>query len=555
MNLLFFILFFSLYQYYYIIMGKWTDKLYITHSEWSNDYGGMSFGGAKRQQAKDGFRRLPFDCCSLSLRPFEHPVCTPKGIIYDLENIAKYLKKEKTDPVTGEPLKMEDLKKLTFYKNANDEYHCPITMRVFNENTHIVAISTSGNVYAYDAVERLNIKAKHWQDLMTDEPFTRKDIITLQDPQHLEKQNLSTFKHLKSNKKAIKVNYYVVITIHGDNEATPDIKVLAEIKSTKGSRRGASSTSSTGNTVDSVEKAYFASNYSTGRAAASLTSTAMVPETTSDRIQLDRNQRMYDSIKTKGYAQIKTNLGEINVELHCDQISETCHNFILLAKSGYYKNTVFHRLIKNFMIQGGDPTGSGKGGESAWKRNFADEFKPNLTHNQRGILSMANHGKDTNSSQFFITFRPCQHLDNKHTIFGHVVGGMAVLDKMEAISTDDKDRPVQDIRIQDVQVFVDPFDEYEQRLSRKLDKLREAKQQTKRVRTEEKETWLVPSSNDGNNKGKSTGVGKYMKSTTSGSSSTSRSTNSNDVAQAPAKKSRVIKRQWMISPRGNQRYQ
>lgn len=114
----------------------------------------------------------------------------------------------------------------------------------------------------------------------------------------------------------------------------------------------------------------------------------------------------------------------------------------MLSKQGYYKGVKFHRSIKNFMIQGGDPTGTGRGGESYWKKDFVDEFKSNLSHKGRGILSMANRGKNTNSSQFFITFRSCQHLDNKHTIFGKLVGGLETLSKLESIPTDESDKPL-----------------------------------------------------------------------------------------------------------------
>ncbi|RKP05281.1 cyclophilin-like domain-containing protein, partial [Thamnocephalis sphaerospora] len=456
------------------------DKLYITHSEWSNEYGGSSFGGARRAAGKQGFRRLPFDCCALSLRPFEHPVCTKDGIVFDLEQVhhsGPYLQQEGVNPVTGERMKLGELTKLNFFKNADGEYHCPITLRVFNENTHIVAVGVTGNVYAQEAIERLNVKAKHWRDLMTDEPFTRKDLITLQDPHNLELRNLSNFQHVKQAQRFAKPGSLTNSQLAGQAHARSKADAKAE-KTTK-EQRGDSASEGALDGPDAVEKSYFASSYSTGRAAASLTSTAMAPETTSDRILLDRDHEMYDAIKTKGYAQIKTNLGDLNVELFCDQIPQTCHNFILLAKSGYYRNVLFHRLIRNFMasLQGGDPTGTGRGGESYWKRNFPDQFKQNLQHTKRGVLSMANRGKDTNSSQFFITFRPCKHLDNKHTVFGQVVGGLPVLDTIERIPTDDDDRPTKEVRILDVKVFVDPFTEYQERRARKLEKLREAKKE------------------------------------------------------------------------------
>ncbi|CEJ03705.1 Putative Peptidyl-prolyl cis-trans isomerase-like 2 [Rhizopus microsporus] len=144
---------------------------------------------------------------------------------------------------------------------------------------------------------------------------------------------------------------------------------------------------------------YNAAHYTTGEAAESFTSTALNTYTASTRALIDEEEFMYKKIKKKSYARIITNYGNINVELHSDKVPRTCHNFVQLAKTGYYNNVIFHRNIKNFMIQGGDPTGTGKGGESIWKRSFPDEIKTTLTHNARGVLSMANKGKDTNGSQ------------------------------------------------------------------------------------------------------------------------------------------------------------
>ena len=107
----------------------------------------------------------------------------------------------------------------------------------------------------------------------------------------------------------------------------------------------------------------------------------------------------------------------------------------------------------------GDPTGTGTGGNSIWGEAFADEFSQHLSHEGRGVLSMANSGPNTNKSQFFITFRSCKHLDKKHTIFGKLVGGFETLDKMEKVETDAKDRPKDEIRIKKTVVYVDPFKE------------------------------------------------------------------------------------------------
>jgi peptidyl-prolyl cis-trans isomerase-like protein 2 len=105
--------------------------------------------------------------------------------------------------------------------------------------------------------------------------------------------------------------------------------------------------------------------------------------------------------KKKGFVSLVTNKGTINLMLHCDLVPRTCENFLTLCERGYYNNTKFHRSIRNFMVQGGDPTGTGRGGESIWGKKFRDEFHPKLRHEGRGVLSMANSGKNTNGSQLY----------------------------------------------------------------------------------------------------------------------------------------------------------
>jgi cyclophilin family peptidyl-prolyl cis-trans isomerase len=128
---------------------------------------------------------------------------------------------------------------------------------------------------------------------------------------------------------------------------------------------------------------------------------------------------------SKSYrAHLKTERGEIVCELYGREAPLTVENFINLARSGFYDGTTFHRVIAGFMAQGGDPTGTGRGGPGY---SFRDEFSPNLRHDGSGVLSMANAGPNTNGSQFFLTFAATPHLDDKHTVFGRVVEGMEVL--------------------------------------------------------------------------------------------------------------------------------
>lgn len=136
-----------------------------------------------------------------------------------------------------------------------------------------------------------------------------------------------------------------------------------------------------------------------------------------------------------------------------------CWNFITLCSRGYYDNTLFHRLIPGFMVQGGDPTGTGSGGDSAWGYPFKDEFDSRLWHDTRGVLSMANSGSNSNGSQFFITFKDARNLDNKHAVFGRLVGGAATLAQIEAQETDKKDRPLAPITISRAEVISSPYAE------------------------------------------------------------------------------------------------
>lgn len=147
------------------------------------------------------------------------------------------------------------------------------------------------------------------------------------------------------------------------------------------------------------------------------------------------------------FIEIETSLGSFVVELYVQHAPKTCFNFSQLVKIGYYENVKFHRIIKDFMIQGGDPTGTGKGGESIYGGKFADEFNSELRHTGAGILSMANSGPNTNGSQFFITLAPTPWLDGKHTIFGRVYSGMSVIQHMGHVDTNAQNRPTTDVTI------------------------------------------------------------------------------------------------------------
>ncbi len=144
---------------------------------------------------------------------------------------------------------------------------------------------------------------------------------------------------------------------------------------------------------------------------------------------------------------LETNQGNVEIKLYSEFAPKTCENFIGLVKKGYYNGLIFHRVIKNFMIQGGDPTGTGMGGASFWGGKFDDEFSDKIRFDRKGLLAMANSGPGTNGSQFFVTTIPTPWLNDHHTIFGEVVSGYENVAKIENTSVGAQDRPVQEQKI------------------------------------------------------------------------------------------------------------
>ncbi|KAI8118107.1 hypothetical protein FF38_05791 [Lucilia cuprina] len=474
------------------------DKMYLTYTEWSELYGGKKYESAENEHIK--FKRLPFDCCCISLVPFETPYCDLEGNVFELEAIHNFLKKFKVNPVTGKSLDVKKLIKLNFFKNSDDEYHCPALFKPFTKNSHIVAVATTGNVFCWEAIEQLNIKAKNWKDLVDDTPFLRKDLITIQDPQKLEKFDISKFHHVRKNLRVLTEEEELELKDPSKKIKTMNLETKETLAQLEKDYKPAEEKPSTSKQM--ADK-FNAAHYSTGAVAASFTSTALAPVYNHEAAIIEEDIVKYERVKKKGYVRLTTNLGPLNFELYCDQVPKTCDNFLRHCSNGYYTGTKFHRSIRNFMIQGGDPTGTGTGGQSVWGKKFEDEFKPNLSHTGRGMLSMANLGPNTNGSQFFITYRSCKHLDGKHTIFGKLVGGLDTLQKMEQIEVDNKDRPIEDITIESAQVFVDPFKEAEEQLIK--ERAEEVEKQQQEINEEKKQKRLKEPL-----KVYREGVGKYL---------------------------------------------
>ena len=371
------------------------------------------------------------------------------------------------------------------------------------------------HVYCRDAVDELNVKPKNWTDLVDGTPFKRSDLITLQDP--AAPRDASSFDHVKrgvtpapvgrgssSSVDASRVSADARRALGRLGAAAPgrgagarDPRLQGPVRATvptptfkpgattwatdDPSQRPASERKAAEKRVaaerEAVEAAAAAAPptkraprpyddparhrpdamRTAGAASKSFTSTAVAPAA---RGAADRaSTRIYVNPTTKGYARLHTSVGDINFELHADLAPRACENFLTLAAAGYYDATPFHRVIKHFMAQGGDPTGTGAGGESIYGEPFADEVTPKLAHAARGVLSMANAGPGTNKSQFFVLFKSAPHLDGKHTVFGRAVGGLETLAALEAVAVDADDRPKQPVTITGVTVYVDPFAE------------------------------------------------------------------------------------------------
>jgi peptidylprolyl isomerase len=144
---------------------------------------------------------------------------------------------------------------------------------------------------------------------------------------------------------------------------------------------------------------------------------------------------------------LETNQGTIEIKLMPEAAPKACENFVGLVGKGYYNGIIFHRVIKNFMIQGGDPTGTGMGGESLWGEPFKDEVTPEVSFDKPGLLAMANAGPNTNGSQFFITTAKAPWLNMRHTLFGEVVSGYEVVQKIENTPTGPSDKPAEEQKI------------------------------------------------------------------------------------------------------------
>mmetsp|Transcript_19865 Transcript_19865/g.54870 ORF Transcript_19865/g.54870 Transcript_19865/m.54870 type:complete len:554 (+) Transcript_19865:75-1736(+) len=458
------------------------DLLHLRPTEWAQD------GRGFKERKRSPFAKLPLNCCCLSLQPFENPVGTRDGSVFEVTHIVQYIKKYGKHPVRGGKLEVNELIPLHFHKNPEGNIHCPVTFKVFTNNSHVAMNAASGHVYSFDAMNELNRKTKNYKDLITSQPFKwPADVVIVQDPDDMMSREVEKFYYIQQGQQDDVVKNITNRQSEVDKAAKKEkIRMNASIQNVFDEKerivqekaKAIADKEAAEGPEPSQEKADAANaeppkerktneRFTSGEVAESFTSTSTPLRTQNDLRKLTEEeelQEVYDAVrkkKAKAYVRMVTSQGMLNLELHADIVPRTTDNFLRLCEKDYYDNTIFHRLIENFMIQGGDPTGTGKGGESAFEggKAFRDEFDSRLSHQGGGIVSMANNGKNTNRSQFFVTLKSCPHLDNKHSIFGRVVGGLPLLKVLNEWATDEKDRPKKEIRVIKTEVFRNPFQE------------------------------------------------------------------------------------------------
>ncbi|KAI2496341.1 Rtf2 RING-finger [Fragilaria crotonensis] len=429
--------------------------------------------GGKSGAGNGPERRLPFHCCALTLTPYQHPVCTSNGIVFENTALLPFLLTHKKDPVTGEPRTTRDVITLNMDKDEEGQWQCPILTKPFIDHTKIVAIrhGNEANVYSWQAYHELNLKTKNMEDLISGEKFTKADVMILNDPDDLElnkARDINNFHHvlharsLEDSRPGTNVQRSVTAT-----------RVMEKLAAYKRSVALASNGGGDSKKPRITSEMVTGAKMTSGMTSGSLTSSSMNISSTSESREATQEEILQAQFavmkkrKRKGYATLHTNMGDIGLELHCDIAPRTCTNFLGLAESGIYNGSNFHRLIPSFMIQGG----KGDPDDSLWGGPFNDEFDDRLKHDDEGIMSMANSGPRTNKRQFFLTFAPAPHLDRKHSIFGRVIQGKNVLREMKKVPTAKKDRPVHDITITGITVLVNPAKEAEELERERIEKL------------------------------------------------------------------------------------
>ena len=406
---------------------------------------------------------------------------------------------------------------------STGEWQCPVLNKVFTDRMKIVAIrdcngsgSSSDNnknnneahVYSYEAYHELNVKPKNYVDLITGKKFRKEDVIVLQDPEDgefMKRRDVQNFKYIQTmregggGKDGSRTDVKRSLTAERIHEKLNKMKrekedKAASMSKSKDDGNDKNQNKSTPKTNIYTDELLLPLHQTSGLASGSLTSTSLnitlqnsARLATSEEIITSQCEQLRQ-LKQKGLVRLYTNMGCMDIELHCDIVPRTCMNFLLLASRGDYSKSPFHRSIRNFMIQGGKrPKTKGEkrsadSSSSYWDKPFPDEFDDRLLHTKRGVVSMANSGPNTNARQFFITYKSCPHLNRKHSVFGTVIGGWDVLTRLEEVPTDEDDCPVHDVFIEEVEILENPINMALELEEKRIEKKKEEKRREASIR-------------------------------------------------------------------------
>jgi peptidyl-prolyl cis-trans isomerase-like protein 2 len=432
------------------------------------------------------------------------------GIMFENSEIIPYIMKHHRNPIDGTNMSTQSLITLNMDKEEDDadganvfkmkekqySWKCPILDKPFMNHTKIVAIrippGNTANVYSYEAFQTLNLKPKNYIDLISGTKFhPKKDVIILNDLNDdtlLKLRDINNFTHLRNNNVTegntssgsgsgnSNINLSIsakriMEKFQSNKEEKEQIelkKKQEEEKKQKYDNNGIANDAKHDYKKMKILTSDLGTSYTKGQMSGSFTSTSLSSSVGDDTREATQEEILSSlfaqmkKLKRKAFVRMFTNLGDMDIELHCDIAPRTCMNFIGLIQNEWYNGKHFHRLIKNFMVQGGgshtkskkkNSSKSEKEDQSIWGHPFEDEFDPRLKHTGPGVISMANAGSNQNNCQFFITFKSATHLDNKHSVFGKVVKGLNVLSQIENIPTDKSNYPLEEIYIQKMVLF------------------------------------------------------------------------------------------------------
>lgn len=314
-------------------MGHGTnDKLFVTPSEHSGVYG--QHGASTGARRGDASVVVPFYMCALTHEAWKTPACLPdEGLVYERANLERFLDKYGVSPATGRPAKREEVRELHIGRNERGNLYDPVSCKELTDHSHLVAVRPTGNVFLYDTVQQLNLKPKMLRDLVDDTPFTKRDLITLQDPHDPDRRTMQKMHRTYPRRSRVDVQNGLTLasTDRADevNMSTGSTRALLSKVRQQTAPDEAAAGAAAGDAGGSTPaRAPRLSNLSTGRTAASFTSTSLTPRTKTERIAVDEEAAMFEHVasatkRPKALVRLTTNFGALDVELHVDKAPRT----------------------------------------------------------------------------------------------------------------------------------------------------------------------------------------------------------------------------------------